>query len=165
MPSSWLLLVLPLTVLSQCPPLGPNLPRATNLTGSSTFTTTLAGITEVLTNNTAFNATAVTVTIGTTDGPPLLQFHNSPTQYNSSGSHDLTCDTQFIVASVSKLFTAFGVRLLHEKVSLSDPITRYIPELLKLNGKNGNPISSTNWNDITIEALLSHMSGIADDCE
>ncbi len=64
----------------------------------------------------------------------------------------LTPDYVFEIASNTKQFTATAVLLLTEqgKVSLQDPITRFIPDY------------PTGGNTITIEHLLTHTSGIPD---
>jgi CubicO group peptidase (beta-lactamase class C family) len=64
----------------------------------------------------------------------------------------LTPDTVFEAGSVSKQFTAAAILLLAEqgKLSLSDPVRKYFPELPDY----GTPI--------TIEQLLHHTSGLRD---
>ncbi len=64
----------------------------------------------------------------------------------------LSPDTVFEAGSVSKQFTAAAVLLLAEqgKLSLSDPISKYFPELPNY----GTPI--------TIDHLLHHTSGLRD---
>lgn len=59
----------------------------------------------------------------------------------------------FYIASDSKQFTAFSVALLVEdgKIALSDPVTKYIPEL-----------PSAVYGQITIEQLVHHTSGVRD---
>ncbi len=67
----------------------------------------------------------------------------------------ITPGSIFHVASVSKQFTAFAIGLLAEdgKVSLDDPVRRYIPELPDY----GKPI--------TLRHLIYHTSGIRDQWE
>ncbi len=62
----------------------------------------------------------------------------------------VTPDTVFRIGSVTKQFTAAGIMLLQEqgKLSISDPITKYLPEY------------PTHGHNITIEHLLTHTSGI-----
>ena len=143
-----LLAVSPVVVLAQCPPLGSTLPVASNLATNPIVKETIAGVDQLLQNYTSsFNATAVALTIGTThDSTPLLEFHNAPTVYNTSGSHAVNTNTQFIIASISKLFTAYGIKLLSDKVNVTDPVTRYIPELLALN-KQANPQNGITTTD------------------
>lgn len=68
--------------------------------------------------------------------------------------HDIAIkpDTVFHVASLSKQFTAFAVLLLAQqgKLSLDDPVRKYIPELRDF----GTPV--------TIRHLLHHTSGLRD---
>lgn len=60
-----------------------------------------------------------------------------------------TPDTKFQIASVSKSFTALAILLLEErgKLSVSDPLSRYIPDY-------------PNGEKITLHHLLTHTSGI-----
>jgi len=72
--------------------------------------------------------------------------------YNSSNSLEaLTQHSSFNLASVSKQFTAMGIVILYKnaKLKYSDKLSQYIPEL-------------THYNDITIEQLLHHTSGLPD---
>ncbi len=72
----------------------------------------------------------------------------------------LTCTskTAFKLGSVSKLFTALGIIHLAEKgkLKLTDPATKYLPELKALK-KIGN------YPDFTIEDMLSHHAGLPSD--
>lgn len=65
-----------------------------------------------------------------------------------------TDTTLFGIGSISKHFAAVGTLLLVQagKLSLDDPITRYLPE-----GKGV-------WDGITVRHLLTHTSGIPDYC-
>ena len=59
-------------------------------------------------------------------------------------------DTRFAIASITKELTAAAVLLLHqeEKVSLSDPIGKYVLNLPE------------SWRSATIHQLLTHTSGV-----
>lgn len=61
-------------------------------------------------------------------------------------------DTVFNIASVSKQFTAFGILLLEQrgKLSIDDPVTKYVPEL---GGYAGS---------VTLRHLLHHTGGLRD---
>ena len=61
----------------------------------------------------------------------------------------LRVDDQFQLASVSKMFTAEAIMLLHSqgKLNYDDPITKYIPEF--------------PYQGITIRNLLNHRSGLS----
>ena len=60
-------------------------------------------------------------------------------------------EMQYSVGSISKQFTAAAVLLLQEqgKLSLDDPVSKYVPGL-------------TRGNEVTIRQLLSHTSGYQD---
>src|SRR5919106_4357305 len=61
-----------------------------------------------------------------------------------------TAQTVFRIGSITKQFTAAAVMQLVEqnKVSLDDPIGKYLPHL------------STRWRGATVRQLLNHTSGI-----
>lgn len=65
----------------------------------------------------------------------------------------ITPNTVFMVASVSKQFTAYGIALLttQAKISLDDPVTDYIPELASFTPP------------ITVRHLVHHTSGLRDE--
>jgi D-alanyl-D-alanine carboxypeptidase len=62
-----------------------------------------------------------------------------------------TPENRYAIGSISKQFTATAILLLQEegKLSLDDPISRFIPGL-------------TRGNDVTIREILSHTSGYQD---
>lgn len=55
--------------------------------------------------------------------------------------------------------------LTQKSVRLDDPITKYVPELLQLRGETDevNGITTVQWEQVTLGALASHMSGIGSD--
>ncbi|WP_442266394.1 serine hydrolase domain-containing protein [Tenacibaculum sp. ZS6-P6] len=70
---------------------------------------------------------------------------------NEKDQIKLNLETTFELASVSKQFTAMGIILLEKegKLSLTDTISKYIPELKE-------------YKAITIQNLLTHTSGLPD---
>lgn len=66
-----------------------------------------------------------------------------------------TLNSKFNIGSIGKTFTATSIMLLQKdgKLSINDPINKYIDSIPE------------DWNDITIEHLLSHTSGIRDYCQ
>src|SRR3954470_14456529 len=62
-----------------------------------------------------------------------------------------TPDMRYAIGSISKQFTAAAILLLQEegKLSIDDPISRFVPGL-------------TRGNDVTIREILSHTSGYQD---
>ncbi len=73
-----------------------------------------------------------------------------------------TDSTIFNLGSVSKLFTAMSVLKLHEQklVNLDDPVFKYFPEFLRIQGK-ANRFAAA----ITLRDLLQHRSGITQSME
>lgn len=70
-------------------------------------------------------------------------------------------DTVFNLASISKVFTAISVMQLAElgKINLNEKVTHYIPEL----NIAPHPIYGGDFKDITVNMLLSHVSGVPSD--
>ena len=64
----------------------------------------------------------------------------------------VSVDTPFVLASMTKLFTASSIMLLVQdgKISLDDSITKFLPEL------------PAKWSNVTIRHCLSHTSGLPD---
>jgi hypothetical protein len=75
------------------------------------------------------------------------------------GTKTVDGDSIFRVASNTKLFTALGILRLAAvgKLNLDHGVSRYVSGL--------RDSASTKWSQITIRNLLSHLSGISDNCE
>ena len=81
-----------------------------------------------------------------------LVYRNAKGMANKNIGLSIGSDTGFRLASVSKPFTAMAIMQLYEqqRVSFDTPILTILPEL------------SSAWQDITIDHLLRHQSGIPD---
>ena len=91
-------------------------------------------------------------------------YHTAPVlgNYTDSSPTQVTGDTYFRIASITKLFTVLAV-LLQQKagnMSLQDPIVKYIPELLV-----GQKEGGIQWDQITLESMASQLSGIPRECK
>nr|NIW24718.1 serine hydrolase [Gammaproteobacteria bacterium] len=78
----------------------------------------------------------------------------------------MTTDTIFRIASMTKPITSLAVMMLHEEghFLLSDPISRFIPELGGLDvlaAMDGSSETVKAKGEITIQHLLTHTSGIS----
>jgi CubicO group peptidase (beta-lactamase class C family) len=90
------------------------------------------------------------------NGAVLLAIAGEPLMMNTYGYTDatknnlLTTDSSFRLASVSKQFTTMAIMILKERglLNFTDIISQHLPEL--------------DYNDITIEHLMHHTSGIQD---
>src|SRR5215203_2193385 len=71
----------------------------------------------------------------------------------------VTQDTVFRIASMTKSFTAMSILKLRDegKLSLEDPVSRYVPELADL------PYPTTDSQVLTIRHLLTHSEGFPED--
>ena len=67
-------------------------------------------------------------------------------------------DTIFWIASMTKLMTSTAVMMLQEegKLSIDDPVSKYIPEFAGLKTPSGKPAN------LTLRQLLTHTSGLAE---
>lgn len=74
---------------------------------------------------------------------------------------DNTQETKFLLASVSKQFTAAAIYQLEErgKLSLTDSITKYFPSSLVFEGNRAK------WEKITLKDLLQHRAGLIKDLQ
>jgi CubicO group peptidase (beta-lactamase class C family) len=109
----------------------------------------------------------------------LIQRHGRPVYMKTFGVRDvatgrpMTSDTIFRLYSMSKPITAVAVMMLVEqgKLSLSDPLSKYIPAFadvkvgVERTGDDGKPVLDLVPPDrpITIQDLLRHSSGIVYD--
>ncbi len=78
----------------------------------------------------------------------------------------MAADTLFRIASMTKPVTSLAVMMLHEEghFLLSDPISRFIPELGDLDvlvAMDGSTETVDAKGEITIQQLLTHTSGIS----
>ncbi len=67
-------------------------------------------------------------------------------------------DTIFWVASMTKLMTASSIMMLQEenKLSIEDPVAKYIPQFADLRTPSGKPAN------LTLRQLITHTSGLAE---
>ncbi len=79
-------------------------------------------------------------------------------QADIASNRSMTPDTIFWIASMTKPITATAVMMLQDegKLSIEDPVSKYIPEFEKLRTKDGKPVK------VTLRHLLTHTSGMGD---
>jgi CubicO group peptidase (beta-lactamase class C family) len=75
------------------------------------------------------------------------------------GRSPVTADTVFRIASMTKSFTAMAILKLRDegKLSLDDPVSRYVPALANL------PYPTKDSPELTIRHLLTHSEGFPED--
>ena|SRR6266511_993353 len=163
-----------------CPLLGPNFPPPRNLSQNPGFQNTLNSfsnsIHQLLTpgsNSTygPFDSTNNTFSINifsTFSEAPLYEYHYTAPLFKANGSIGTKAvdgDTIFRIASISKLVTVFALLIEKGDVNFNDPITKYVPELKGSTGIGLGAVNAVQWDDVTIGALASQMSGIGRDCK
>ena len=109
------------------------------------------------------NTTSLSLQIVTaSEQAPLFEFYHKATEHvfvGTDAGDELDGETVLRIGSVTKMFTVYALLLKCGFHCFDDPITKHVPELLQENA------SGANWEDITVGALASQMSGIGRDCE
>jgi CubicO group peptidase (beta-lactamase class C family) len=104
----------------------------------------------------------------------LIQQHGKPVYFENFGVRDvatqlpMTADTIFRLYSMSKPITSVAAMMLVEegKLSLADPVAKYIPAFADVKvgvekpGENGRLVFEPVNRPITVEDLLRHTSGL-----
>ncbi|KAF9775492.1 hypothetical protein IL306_006409 [Fusarium sp. DS 682] len=107
------------------------------------------------------------VSIGVTsiyEDKPLLDLHHTPENLDPRGVSKVDADSVYRIGSISKAYTTLAALKL-KGVNMHDPVTKYLPELRKLNKQQSenNAITTVDWDKVSLQALASHMSGIPSD--
>ena len=93
-------------------------------------------------------------------------FEYSHTAPKVESSVQVSSKTVFPIGSLTQVFTVYAWLIEMGDGEWETPITRYIPELASLHKSSSSSKGLlVNWEDITIGALTSQMSGIARHCE
>jgi hypothetical protein len=104
------------------------------------------------------------------DSSPIIDFHHTSGSLNlSAGSTSkVTGDTVYRIGSVSKLFTVYALLLNNGTKYWNRPVTDFIPELRKAGHRSlyqdPSIIDHVQWDQVTVGALASQLSGIGRDC-
>src|SRR5690349_18307152 len=116
----------------------------------------LAGIGEAMKEMLAKNEIAGAVTMVVTRDKIL---HLETTGFaDIAAKKPMTPDTLFWIASMTKPITGTAILMLQdeEKLSVSDPVAKYLPEFAGLKTPSGKPAN------LTIRQLLTHTSGLGE---
>ncbi|KAI1499928.1 beta-lactamase/transpeptidase-like protein [Biscogniauxia marginata] len=150
-----------------CPPLGPVLPAPASPSTHGAVQSAVAAIINAFQETTAaLNSTGISVAVKSIhETSPLLDLHYTPPNLNATGTTKVDAQSIYRIGSISKIFPILAL-LTQKSVRLDDPITKYVPELLQLKGEETdgvNDITTVHWDQVTLGALASHMSGIGTD--
>ena len=123
---------------------------------------TLAGGSEdfgpITPNTTSFSVVLFSGATNATDDSIFYSYHY--TAPKAKKGVKVADGTVFALGSLTQLFTVYTWLTEMGIETWSDPITKYLPEL-KSAARGGN--MTVDWDGVTIEALTSHMAGIARD--
>ena len=151
-----------------CPPLGPVLPAPTNPSVHPTVQDGVSNITSAFNEITAkLNATGISVALKSIhEDSPILELHYTPKYLNPNGTSEIDSQSVYRLGSITKIFAVLSVLKLSD-VRWDDPVTKYVPELrdMKPETPEVDDITVVQWDQVTVGALASHMSGIGTDCK
>ena len=149
-----------------CPPLGPVLPAPTNPSVHPTVQDGIADVTSAFNDiTTKLNATGISVALKSIhEDSPILEFHYTPKYLNPNGTSHIDSQSVYRLGSITKIFAVLSVLKLSD-VRWDDPVTKWVPELrdMKPETPEVNDITVVQWDEVTVGALASHMSGIGTD--
>ena len=89
------------------------------------------------------------------DDEQLFSYHFTPPLRSGIGTNEIDEQTIYRVGSVSKLFPALAI-LQNPFIKMDDSVVKYIPDLADSKG-------AMDWEEVTIGAMMEHLSGIASD--
>lgn len=149
-----------------CPPLGPVLPPPVSASTSPAVAASVATFQQLMDEFTAqYNHSAVAIGLKSIhEDNYLVEYAFTPPNRDARGTQHVDSNTVFRIASVSKIFPVLAILKLHG-VSLDDPVTKYVPELLALNNqaRENSAIWTVAWDEVTLGALASHLAGVGVD--
>ena len=155
------------------PPFTPLLPVSSALAGSDAIDNTGSNLTSVIgllvdTGTLDNETTSFSIDVYSVhDSTPLYTHHFSAPGLAeaSEGVQHVDSNTIYRLASISKVLTVYLYLMKAGDLSWNQPITKYIPELAKAaraTVKQSN-IDVVRWDQVTISALASQLSGMARD--
>ncbi|KAJ5578380.1 uncharacterized protein N7459_007344 [Penicillium hispanicum] len=181
--ASLFLLISPALSFAPCPLLGPAYPPFTLNTTDPVIASSMKKLTKQFDSlvktdngpngpvspNTTFSIALFSSNEGNGEDKPFFwQYHyTSPAlKKASSNAKNVTADSIYRIGGLTEVFTVWSLLLTQGDQILSDPVTKYLPELAKtstIHEANLDPVGHTRWDEITVGQLASHMSGLARD--
>lgn len=156
--------------LSICPLDADQYPPPVQLSAEELFKSTVGGISRSLQQNATefpYNETSFSIGVfSTTDEDLAWEYHHtSPLLANSSqGAKSVDADSVYRIASISKLTTVYLFLICAGEEHWTDPITKWVPELLDGTGLREGAVVP-DWNSISIGDLAGQVAGLSRDCE
>ena len=151
-----------------CPPLGPVFPPLHRPSENRLIQTIVKDIEYGLSVETAYEKTFVSISLTSIhEDVPLLDVHHTPPVRDKAGTSHVKSDTMYRIGSISKVFTVLTALLQNDKINWATPVTEYLPELKNVvqeQGDGGDNGFGVNWDQVTVEALATHLAGIGREC-
>ncbi|KAI1077836.1 beta-lactamase/transpeptidase-like protein [Whalleya microplaca] len=117
---------------------------------------------EITPNTTSFSVVLYTGAEDATTDPIFFEYHHTATEVKTSDN--VTAESLFPVGTLTQLFTVYAWLAEMGDREWDTPITTFLPELKNTkNASSFDIVTHVNWDDITIGALTSQMSGLARD--
>jgi CubicO group peptidase (beta-lactamase class C family) len=147
-----------------CPILGPAFPSSFDIGSTRAFQEAAASFPqriEALFEDGIINRTHSSISVDVystvTNQSIYSYFHAAPGINHTLSQGVLNDETIQRIGSVSKLVTVYALLVKAGIDILSDPVTKYIPELA--GNPKDDPLGLIHFEGVTIEALMSHMGG------
>lgn len=154
---------LPFADAKTCPPLGRVLPAPKRPSQNDAVKEAIQSLELKLGNmSSTLNSSGISIGVKSIhESEPLFNFHYTPPTLSGIGTDKIDENTIYRVGSVSKMMPALAVRQ-SPNINLYDSVLKYLPALR--NHTDIHPaIDSVPWEDVTIESLASHLSGLSTD--
>lgn len=150
-----------------CQPEGPTLPRPTSVADSETFIAAAENFTSALSaylSHPLHANLSLSLALVTHDQPdpavPVWEFHHRSDE-NENGTETVSRDSEYNIGSVSKVLT--DLMMLRSEVDPGTEVTELLPTLKGDVAAEG--ADAIRWEDVTIEMLGSHLSGLGPNCK
>ncbi|GJC90680.1 beta-lactamase-like protein ARB_00930 [Colletotrichum liriopes] len=152
------------TQANPCPPLGAKLPSSKTPSNSTAVKEAIAKIQEGLVNRTlSLQGTGISIGVKSIhEDHPLFDWHFTPPVADNRSTAKVDIDTVYRGGSITKLFTTLTA-LQNTHIKGTDPVTKYLPQLKSEATDNEGQLSFIPWDNITVEDLASHVSGLGGD--
>ncbi|KAJ4356512.1 uncharacterized protein N0V89_004546 [Didymosphaeria variabile] len=160
---------------SPCPLLGPRFPIPTQLSASPILQSGLKNLTDafddyVTSLNGTFgptsSSTSFSVALFSTEDtdstqPFLYEYHHTAPSFanETSGTLEVDADTVYQIGDSTTLFTTWLFLIEAGEQHWTDPVSRWVPELLDAANGTASGIS-VDWDDVTLGDLAAHLGGI-----
>ena len=155
--------------LRTCALLGQQYPPPTAISAEPDFqsmTKSIEAMLESSIRGLPYNETTFSIGMFSTSEEDIAwQYHHATKLLSRSehGAQTVDANSIYRIGSISKLLTMYLFLISEGDHRLSDPVTKYIPELQNAgHGRSDELIP--NWSQITIGDLAGQMAGLARDC-